>query len=216
MARCQRTPFPAATRSPRSSPASARRCAHRAEPRPSATGRATRRFPSRWHASAVAGVTAERPYESLPGTYGRIRGALLVPVKGLLRRFMRWYVEPAVRPAALVQRRDPARRRRADRAGRRRRRRLQAPRDASSRSVLERDEPRGNEDRRLPAAGAFAHGGAEVLARDARRRAPERGHEVDLVSGPVQVVPGRPGAPARRSPGGCSTSRRPMADRSTS
>lgn len=51
-------------------------------------------LPSRWDASAVAGVTAERHYESLPGTYGRIRGALLVPVKGVLRRLMRWYVEP--------------------------------------------------------------------------------------------------------------------------
>jgi hypothetical protein len=36
-------------------------------------------------------VTAERPLERRPGA----RGALLLPVKRVLRRLMRWYVEPA-------------------------------------------------------------------------------------------------------------------------
>ena len=40
-------------------------------------------------------VTAERPLLYKPGSWGRVRGALLVPVKILLRKLMRWYVEPA-------------------------------------------------------------------------------------------------------------------------
>jgi O-antigen chain-terminating methyltransferase len=39
-------------------------------------------------------VSAERPYLYRPGTWGRIRGAALVPLKAVLRRLMRWYVEP--------------------------------------------------------------------------------------------------------------------------
>lgn len=40
-------------------------------------------------------VTADRPYLYKPGTWGRIRGLLLAPLKSVLRRLMRWYVEPA-------------------------------------------------------------------------------------------------------------------------
>jgi hypothetical protein len=39
-------------------------------------------------------VTAERPYLYRPGLWGRIRGAVLIPPKAVLRRLMRWYVEP--------------------------------------------------------------------------------------------------------------------------
>jgi hypothetical protein len=39
-------------------------------------------------------VTADRPYLAAPGLRGQIRGLLLRPVKGVLRRLMRWYVEP--------------------------------------------------------------------------------------------------------------------------
>jgi SAM-dependent methyltransferase len=39
-------------------------------------------------------VTAERPYTGRPGALGRIRSLILVPLKGVLRRLMRWYVEP--------------------------------------------------------------------------------------------------------------------------
>jgi 2-polyprenyl-3-methyl-5-hydroxy-6-metoxy-1,4-benzoquinol methylase len=46
-------------------------------------------------------VTADRPYLYKPGAWGRVRGLLLVPVKSVLRRLMRWYVEPA-----LAQQRD--------------------------------------------------------------------------------------------------------------
>jgi len=37
-------------------------------------------------------VSAERDFLSRPGRSGRVRGALLVPVKKLLRPMMRWYV----------------------------------------------------------------------------------------------------------------------------
>jgi O-antigen chain-terminating methyltransferase len=39
-------------------------------------------------------ITAERPYATRPGRAGRLRGLLLTPLKGVLRRLMRWYVEP--------------------------------------------------------------------------------------------------------------------------
>jgi len=39
-------------------------------------------------------VTAERPYLYKPGAWGRVRGLVLVPLKAVLRRLMRWYVEP--------------------------------------------------------------------------------------------------------------------------
>jgi hypothetical protein len=39
-------------------------------------------------------VTAERPFLSRPGGWGRLRGLLLVPAKWVLRKLMRWYVEP--------------------------------------------------------------------------------------------------------------------------
>ena len=39
-------------------------------------------------------VTAERPFEHRPGRRGRLRGYLLIPAKRVLRRLMRWYVEP--------------------------------------------------------------------------------------------------------------------------
>jgi hypothetical protein len=50
----------------------------------------------RWlqRAHRLAGVTADRPYLYRPGTVGRLRGAVLVPPKAVLRRLMRWYVEP--------------------------------------------------------------------------------------------------------------------------
>jgi hypothetical protein len=39
-------------------------------------------------------VTAERPNLYRPGRWGRLRGGLLVLPKAVLRRLMRWYVEP--------------------------------------------------------------------------------------------------------------------------
>ena len=40
-------------------------------------------------------VTVDRPFLHRPGRWGRIRRVLLVPVKAVLQKLMRWYVEPA-------------------------------------------------------------------------------------------------------------------------
>ena len=50
---------------------------------------------ARHQAERFWAVTADRPYLYKPGLVGRIRGLLLVPLKAVLRRLMRWYVEPA-------------------------------------------------------------------------------------------------------------------------
>ena len=51
-------------------------------------------LPSRRRAEKLRGVTAERPYLAREGAWGRVRGTLLTPPKAVLRRMMRWYVEP--------------------------------------------------------------------------------------------------------------------------
>ena len=54
---------------------------------------------SAWAARAQAerfwAVTADRPFVRRPGLWGRLRGAALLPAKVVLRKLMRWYVEPA-------------------------------------------------------------------------------------------------------------------------
>jgi hypothetical protein len=54
---------------------------------------------SAWAARAQAerfwAVTADRPFVRRAGLWGRVRGALLLPAKVVLRKLMRWYVEPA-------------------------------------------------------------------------------------------------------------------------
>jgi hypothetical protein len=45
-------------------------------------------------AERFASVTGDLPYMYRPGRFGRARGLLLVPVKFVLRKLMRWYVEP--------------------------------------------------------------------------------------------------------------------------
>jgi hypothetical protein len=49
-----------------------------------------------WRVTAerFARVTGDLPYMHRPGRFGRARGLLLVPVKFVLRKLMRWYVEP--------------------------------------------------------------------------------------------------------------------------
>ena len=49
---------------------------------------------ARLDAQRAVSVTADRPFEYMPGPWGRMRGYLLVPVKVVLRKLMRWYVEP--------------------------------------------------------------------------------------------------------------------------
>jgi len=48
----------------------------------------------RVNAERFAAVTSDLPYMHRPGTVGRIRGYLLMPIKFVLRKLMRWYVEP--------------------------------------------------------------------------------------------------------------------------
>jgi len=58
------------------------------------TDGATPPLAARAEAERLAGVTADRPYLYKPGPVGRIRGLVLVPIKFVLRKLMRWYVEP--------------------------------------------------------------------------------------------------------------------------
>jgi SAM-dependent methyltransferase len=53
------------------------------------------RYPARRReADSLWAVSAERPFLSRPGPLGRARGIALTPVKSVLRKMMRWYVEP--------------------------------------------------------------------------------------------------------------------------
>jgi SAM-dependent methyltransferase len=53
-----------------------------------------------WAARAQAerfwAVTADRPFLYKTGIWGRLRGTFLVPAKVVLRKLMRWYIEPAL------------------------------------------------------------------------------------------------------------------------
>lgn len=49
---------------------------------------------ARREADRLAAVSADRPYYYRPGGLGRLRGMLLLPLKAVLKRMMRWYVEP--------------------------------------------------------------------------------------------------------------------------
>jgi SAM-dependent methyltransferase len=52
-------------------------------------------YPSRRReAEALWAVSAERSFLSRPGAWGRARGLALRPAKSILRKLMRWYVEP--------------------------------------------------------------------------------------------------------------------------
>src|SRR5829696_8036329 len=49
---------------------------------------------SRARAERAWAVTAERPFEQPPTRRRQVQGYLVVPVKRVLRKLMRWYVEP--------------------------------------------------------------------------------------------------------------------------
>ena len=49
---------------------------------------------SRARAEHAWAVTAERPFEQPPTRQRQVQGYLVVPVKRVLRKLMRWYVEP--------------------------------------------------------------------------------------------------------------------------
>jgi O-antigen chain-terminating methyltransferase len=50
--------------------------------------------PRRREAEQLWAVSADRPFQHRPGPYGRLRGLALSPLKSVLRKAMRWYVEP--------------------------------------------------------------------------------------------------------------------------
>ena len=58
------------------------------------SGRSDRYPARRREADSLWAVSAERPFLSRPGWLGRVRGLALAPVKSVLRKLMRWYVEP--------------------------------------------------------------------------------------------------------------------------
>ena len=69
----------------------------RGGPAPVGDGRrhaAGRTLASRAQAERAWAVTAERPFEQPPGRRGQVQGFVFVPVKRVLRKLMRWYVEP--------------------------------------------------------------------------------------------------------------------------
>ena len=55
---------------------------------------ASRALAARSQAERAWAVTAERPFERPPTRRGAVQSYLFVPVKRLLRKLMRWYVEP--------------------------------------------------------------------------------------------------------------------------
>jgi SAM-dependent methyltransferase len=62
----------------------------------SASGAAAPESVGRAQAERSWAVTADRPFLYKPGRWGRLRGLLLSPLKRVLRKLMRWYVEPAL------------------------------------------------------------------------------------------------------------------------
>jgi hypothetical protein len=68
----------------------------RGRPAPAGDGTqpASRTLAARAQAERAWAVTAERPFEQPPTRRGRVQGLFFVPVKRLLRKLMRWYVEP--------------------------------------------------------------------------------------------------------------------------
>ncbi|HET8653182.1 MAG TPA: hypothetical protein VFM13_11500 [Gaiellaceae bacterium] len=63
-------------------------------PAPAGTDPESRMLAARSRAERAWAVTAERPFEQPPNRRGPVQSRLLVPVKRMLRKLMRWYVEP--------------------------------------------------------------------------------------------------------------------------
>jgi hypothetical protein len=51
-------------------------------------------LPSRFRAEQTWAVTADRPFENPPTRTGAVRRYVAGPAKAVLRKLMRWYVEP--------------------------------------------------------------------------------------------------------------------------
>jgi hypothetical protein len=59
------------------------------------TGAGLGALATRREAEELWAVSADRAFLSRPGGWGRLRGTLLTPVKFVMKKLMRWYVEPA-------------------------------------------------------------------------------------------------------------------------
>ena len=162
---------------------SSRRCAsevRRSGADPGGGGDPADRRAARDEAERLWPVSADRSLRLRPG----VRGGVGTPVKAVLRKLMRWYVEPlaydqrSFNAAALrLDRRPPG----AGRPARRPRwRRL---RDAKR---VARDE-----DRRVQASGAVrATAGAEIFTDTLVEQLRARDHEAEIVSVPFKWYPG--------------------------
>jgi SAM-dependent methyltransferase len=120
-------------------------------------------YPSRRReADALWAVSAERPFLSRPGTWGQARGLALRPAKTVLRKLMRWYVEPL---AADQRRFNAAVLRLAD---------ALSERDEAGRARLEQRLDAGLDEQRAATAAEARHGVEleERLTRLERRERP--------------------------------------------
>ena len=173
-------------------------------------------LPSRAQAERAWAVTAERPFENPPTRRGHVRGYFVAPVKRVLRKLMRWYVEPV---AAQQRTFNLAILTLVDELAERTEARRRAGSSAASRrwrSVSRATAPnRADENRRLRAAGsvrARRHRDRRGVARRAAPRPRSRGR---ARQGPVQVVSGAAAAArgarlaAARPRGGAGASDRP-------
>ena len=179
-------PRTATSTSRRSSSSSARRCGARARPR-AWRGERRDRHAARDEAERLWPVSADRSLRLRPG----VRGGVGTPVKAVLRKLMRWYVEPlaydqrSFNAAALRLIDDLEAARRAARG------RAASERPTMRIAVCSPQVP-------------FARGGAEIFADTLVDELRARGHEAELVTIPFKWYPGAR-VLTRRSSGGCST-----------
>jgi O-antigen chain-terminating methyltransferase len=126
-------------------------------------GSASEPYPSRRReAEALWAVSGERPFLSRPGAWGHVRGLALRPAKTVLRKLMRWYVEPL---AADQRRFNAAVLRLAD---------ALSERDSLERAGLEQRFAAGLDEQRSATAAGARHGVEldERLTRLERRERP--------------------------------------------
>ena len=127
----------------------------------------------RREAESLWAVSAERPFLSRPGAWGQARGLALRPAKSVLRKLMRWYVEPL---AADQRRFNAAVLRLAD---------ALSERDEGGRARLEQRTDAGLDEQRAAIATEARHGVEleERLTRLERRERPA------AAAGPAPAAP---------------------------
>ena len=132
---------------------------------------------------------SDRAFVSKPGGWGRLRGTLLTPLKFVLKKLMRWYVEP---PFSDQRTFNAAALRLVDETH-----------AQTSATIAQLEERLARLERgRSPDSDSamriavclpqvpFAHGGAEVLAESLVDELRRRDHTVDLVTVPFKWYPG--------------------------